>query len=205
MRPAATRTYLLAPRCVVRDATAALLTRAGHRVIGADGDAGVAEAELLAAPADLLLADLRWGCLPLLQLIDRWPAARAPRLVAWLHEQGQEDARHQLPPARLHAWVPAMASSQTLIDTLAQVAEGQRLPPPWGLQADDEMPLLAPLERQLLRDTALGRALAGMAREAGLPARRLAEHRRVLMQRLGLRDVSAVVRFALRHGLIDGV
>jgi len=65
------RLYLFGHRCLVRDALQALLQQAGQQVVGADADPDVADAELLAAPAELLLADLRWGTAPVQALLQR--------------------------------------------------------------------------------------------------------------------------------------
>ena len=69
---------------------------------------------------------------------------------------------------------------------------------------DDGSPLraLTPRQREVLRLVAEGMSTKQVASRLGLSAKTVEAHRGAIMQRLGIRDVPGLVRFALKAGLI---
>jgi DNA-binding NarL/FixJ family response regulator len=200
------RLYLFAKRCVVRDALQALLARAGHTVVGADGDAEVAASELKTAAADQLIADLRWGCAPvlaLLQALEPWP--QPPRCLLLLDERAAVawPVLRTLPEPLVWQWLPPGVSGPGLVQAVADVDEGQRQSAPWRRTRHAGAPALSALERRVLRDSALGQPATEIASALGLTARAVSSCRRHAMDRLGLRDAAMLTRYALRQGWID--
>jgi len=207
--PAMVRIYLFGLRCLVRDAMQVLLQQAGLRVIGADADPEIADAELLSTPADLLLADLRWGLDPvhrLLQSLAQRPLA--PRCLLLLDERQRGDngaALRSLDAAAVWHWLPSDVQRPALLAALADVAQGQRQPPPWRQPSSQPRVRLSPLEREVLQQAAMGHSSAATANALGLPHRTINMYRREAMTRLGLRDSVALARHALREGWTDGL
>lgn len=70
--------------------------------------------------------------------------------------------------------------------------------------ADGDSPLdsLSPRERQVLEGIAKGVSAKEMASELGVHRKTIEAQRRSLMRKLELRDVSQVVMFAIRHGIV---
>jgi DNA-binding NarL/FixJ family response regulator len=62
---------------------------------------------------------------------------------------------------------------------------------------------LTPRQREILRLVAEGETTKGIARHLGISAKTVEAHRAQLMDRLGIRDVAGLVRYAIRTGLVD--
>ena len=79
-----------------------------------------------------------------------------------------------------------------------QVVEGyvQRV----GAGASDDP--LTPRQREVLKRVAEGRSTKEIAFDLGLSVKTIETHRAQIMERLGIRDVAGLVRYALRTGLI---
>lgn len=61
---------------------------------------------------------------------------------------------------------------------------------------------LTPRQREILQLIAEGHTTQAIARMLNISAKTVETHRSQLMQRLGLHDVTGLVRFAIRHGLL---
>ena len=62
---------------------------------------------------------------------------------------------------------------------------------------------LSPRQREVLRLIALGRTTKQIAQELAISVKTVETHRAQLMERLGIRDVAGLVRYAILVGLID--
>lgn len=62
---------------------------------------------------------------------------------------------------------------------------------------------LSPRQRQILKAIAEGRATKQIAFDLGVSTKTVETHRSQIMERLGVRDVAGMVRFAVRTGLIS--
>jgi DNA-binding NarL/FixJ family response regulator len=69
----------------------------------------------------------------------------------------------------------------------------------------DQTPLemLTPRQRQILQLVAEGNSTKDIARQLDLSVKTVESHRGELMDRLDIHDVTGLVRFAIRHGLIS--
>jgi len=79
-----------------------------------------------------------------------------------------------------------------------QVVEGyvQRV----GAGAGDDP--LTPRQREVLKRVAEGRSTKEIAFDLGLSVKTIETHRAQIMERLGIRDVAGLVRYAMRTGLV---
>lgn len=66
--------------------------------------------------------------------------------------------------------------------------------------ADD---LLTPRQREVLRLIAEGMPTKAIGRKLGISVKTAEAHRSQIMERLGIRDVAGLVRYAIRTGLIN--
>jgi DNA-binding NarL/FixJ family response regulator len=69
---------------------------------------------------------------------------------------------------------------------------------------DDPLSLLSPRERQIVRLVVQGRTSAAIGAQLQLSPSTVDTYRSRLMAKLGVHDVTALVRLALRAGLVDG-
>jgi len=63
-------------------------------------------------------------------------------------------------------------------------------------------PVLTPRQIEILRQVAQGASSKEIARALGLSIKTVETHRAQIMERLGIRDVAGLVRYAVRSGLI---
>lgn len=66
----------------------------------------------------------------------------------------------------------------------------------------DDVPL-TPRQREILRLIADGKATKEIAWELGVSAKTVESHRAQIMERLQIRDIAGLIRYAFRHGLSD--
>jgi len=62
---------------------------------------------------------------------------------------------------------------------------------------------LTPRQLQVLRGIAAGKTTKAIARTLGISAKTVETHRSLLMERLSIRDVAGLVRYALRRGIVS--
>ncbi len=67
----------------------------------------------------------------------------------------------------------------------------------------DEVSLLSARERQVLKLLAEGHSIVGIAAKLSLSRKTVETYRERTMEKLGMRDLPALVKFALKHELID--
>lgn len=89
------------------------------------------------------------------------------------------------------AGVPLQAVSETPATRTRAGAPGSR-----------PRPLLSPRQLEVLREIARGTSTKGIAKALDLSAKTVETYRLQLMQRLGIRRVPELVRYALRTGLL---
>lgn len=68
--------------------------------------------------------------------------------------------------------------------------------------ASDPLESLTPRQREVLRLIAEGRSTRDMAKALGVSIKTVETHRAHLMERLGIREVAGLVRYAIRTGLV---
>ena len=74
-----------------------------------------------------------------------------------------------------------------------------------AISARTSLAALSPRQLETLRMVAEGRSTREVAELLGLSAKTVESHRGALLRRLGLHDVSGLVRFAIRMGLVGPV
>ncbi len=68
----------------------------------------------------------------------------------------------------------------------------------------DRLAALTPRQREILQLVAEGHTSKDIAQQLGLSYRTVETHRNQLMKRLGIHDVTGLVRFAVRVGMVTG-
>ena len=72
-----------------------------------------------------------------------------------------------------------------------------------GLQAEEPGPALTPRQREILQLIAEGRSTREIAERLHLSVKTVETHRAQLMDRLDIRDVAGLTRYAIRIGLVS--
>lgn len=71
-----------------------------------------------------------------------------------------------------------------------------------AVDSQSEIPL-TPRQKEILRFIADGKATKEIAWELGLSAKTVESHRAQIMERLEIRDIAGLIRYAFKHGMID--
>lgn len=205
--------YLVDDHLMMRDGLAALLRAAGHRVVGEAADPTVALAEIQKLNPQVLLLDLNLGERSGFELLSELQRRKLEVRTIVLTMSSQP--RHVAEALRLGAmgYMLKGAPSADLLQAVAAVAAGRRHLggevadlAVQGLTARDEQPALASLsarERQMAELVVRGKSSSEIGLLLHLSPKTVDSYRSRLMAKLGVSDVPALVRFAIRTGLID--
>jgi DNA-binding NarL/FixJ family response regulator len=210
------RLLLVDDHAILRDGLRALLSYYPDvEVVGEaeDGFQAIEEVERLAP--DVVLMDIAMPGMNGLEATRRirqgYPETRILVLTQY------DDQRYVLPFLRagVSGYVVKRALGSDLIDAVRAVAKGEsflyptvantvleelRQPLGEGLQAGSP---LTPREQDILRHVAAGETSRQIALVLNLSVKTVEWHRGNLMNKLGLRSVAELVRYAIEHGLAD--
>ncbi len=200
-----TRLFLVEDHELVREGIRAVLEAAGHQVVGEADEPTAAQAGILRSRPELLLLDLHLGSRSGFELLEQLRERQLQLKVIVLTMSDQP--RHVSEARRLGvmAYVRKGSPSREL---LAAVEAVSRSAAPWGDMAwpgADEAAAYGDLsarERQVLAMVARGMTSAAIGEALHLSPKTVDTYRSRLMTKLDLPDVPAVVRWAIREGLI---
>jgi DNA-binding NarL/FixJ family response regulator len=208
-----TRVYLVDDQLILRDGLQALLETAGHEVVGACSDPTQAVAEAQQRQAQVMLLDLglgeRSGFEVLQELKRRDTAVKAVVLTM------SAQPRHVAEAVRLGAsgYVLKDAGAPELLQAIDTVAAGRRFFGPQvadlALQAltsdapTDPFAALSPRERQIVTMVVNGMSSAAIGGQLHLSPKTVDTYRSRIMSKLGVSGLTALVRLAVREGLVE--
>jgi DNA-binding NarL/FixJ family response regulator len=207
------RLYIVDDQLLLRDGLHALLEGAGHTVVGEGAEPTQVVAEAQQRQAELMLLDLglgeRSGFEVLQELKRRGSSVRA--IIVTMSSQ----PRHVAEAVRLGAagYVLKDSGAAELLQAIDAVTAGRRFFGPQvadlALQAlaDDAPPdpfsTLSPRERQIVTMVVNGMSSAAIGSELHLSPKTVDTYRSRIMTKLGVNGVTALVRLAVREGLIE--
>lgn len=205
------RLYLVDDHPIVRESLATLLEGRGHKVVGQSDDLTQALSEIVQLSPDVVLLDLflggRSGLEILAQIIERGLPSRVVVLSSSNNAEQVADAMRRgavayvlkgSPVEDLLSAVGAASFGRTFL-----AKEESALATAGRLRSDVAEDHLSPRERQIVVMVARGASSAQIGEELHLSPKTVDTYRSRLMAKLGLRDVPAVVRWAIRTKLID--
>lgn len=208
-----TRVYLVDDQLILRDGLQALLESAGHEVVGACADPTQAVVEAQQRQAQVMILDLglgeRSGFEVLQELKRRDAAVRAVVLTM------SAQPRHVAEAVRLGAagYVLKDAGAAELLQAIDTVAAGRRFFGPQvadlALQAltsdapADPFATLSPRERQIVTMVVNGMSSATIGTQLHLSPKTVDTYRSRIMSKLGVSGLTALVRLAVREGLVE--
>lgn len=204
--------YLLDDHTLLRDGLRAVLQAAGHRVVGESADPTQALAELRDLGRVVVLLDLHLGQRSGFELLTE--LQRRPLDVRAIVLTMSAQPRHVAEALRLGAagYVLKGSPASQLLEALDAVDKGQRFLGPdvaelavQGLTApgDEALDTLSVRERQIVLLVVQGQSSSEIGRTLHLSPKTVDSYRSRIMAKLATPDVPALVRFAIRTGLID--
>jgi DNA-binding NarL/FixJ family response regulator len=204
--------YLVDDHTLLRDGLRAVLQAAGHQVVGESADPTQALAELRGLGPVVVLLDLHLGQRSGFELLTELQR-RAPEVRAIVLTMSAQP-RHVAEALRLGAagYVLKGSPASQLLEAVDAVDKGQRFLGSdvadlavQGLTApgDGALDTLSVRERQIVLMVVQGQSSTEIGRALHLSPKTVASYRSRIMAKLATPDVPALVRFAIRHGLID--
>jgi two-component system, NarL family, invasion response regulator UvrY len=205
--------YLLDDHALIRDGLRAVLEDAGHRVVGESDHPTPALADILRLQPAVLLLDLHLGQRSGLELLEQLQQRKLAVRTIMLTMSAQ--ARHVAEAMRLGAagYVLKGSSASEVLKAIDTVLAGRRHLGPeaaelavQGLTESTTQQALEGLsvrEQQVLLLVVRGQTSAAIATALNLSPKTVESYRSRLMAKLGVDDVTALVRLAIREGLIS--
>lgn len=206
--------YLVDDHAMLREAFRNVLTSKGHEVVGEAEDPAVALDEIQRLCPDVVLLDLglgkRSGFELLAEMRHRQLSSRVIVVTMMAQARQVADAvRHGACGYVLKggplddlllAIQQVMAGHKHFVGEVAELLAQSVIDPRSDLALLDD---LSPRERQVLVAVARGRSSVEIGEMLHLSSKTIDSYRSRLMSKLGLSDVPALVRFAIRSGLIS--
>lgn len=203
--------FIVDDHALVREGLRTMLEAAGHRVVGEAGAATPALGELVRLQPQIALIDLNLGQRSGLELLAEMQRRHLATRTIVLSMSARP--QHVAEALRLGAagYVLKDASAAELRAAIDAVAQGRRYLGPHeaelaargladrGRGAAD----LSARESQVLVMVARGASSARIGQQLHLSPKTVDTYRSRLMAKLGLDDVPALVRWAIREGLVD--
>lgn len=191
---------------VMREGLAALLGAAGIEVVATARDGREAVQAASRSAPDVALLDLS---MPLLNGIDaiREIRARLPEVrIVVLSMHSDREQVHRALAAGAIGYVLKDAAAADVVAAVRSARLGRPFISPAVAHAGDKgkagpIASLSARERQVLQLVAEGKSSAEIARLIHLSPKSVETYRSRLMKKLGVADLPALVKFAVRHGL----
>jgi two-component system, NarL family, invasion response regulator UvrY len=201
--------YIVDDHAMVRDGLRAVLEDAGHRVVGESDQPTPALADVLRLTPQVLLLDLNLGQRSGFELLERLHQRKgATRTIVLTMSEQPRDVAEAL---RLGAqgYVQKGSSAREVLAAVQAVASGgshigARVAGLAEQRADNEaLAGLSARERQVLLLVVRGHSSAAIGEQLHLSPKTVDSYRSRLMAKLGVGDLPALVRLAIREKLIS--
>ena len=211
MENAPVRVVLADDHVLVRSGLRALVEQvAGYQVVGEAGDGEALLDAVERLHPDLAIVDIQMPHLGGIDALDRIKRSDSPPKVLILSMHSADDYVLRAMRSGADGYLLKDAAASELGRALDALKRGERYLSPKisetlanvSHRLDEPPPSLSPRQREVLRLIARGRATKEIAFELGLSPKTVESHRAQIMERLGIRDIAGLVRYALRNGLI---
>lgn len=205
--------YLVDDHALMRDGLRVVLEHGGHRVVGETGDVGQALVDIPRLTPSVVLVDLSLDLRSGLELLEQLPA-RTPFtryiVLTMLAQPG-----HVVEALRLGAsgYVLKGSPASEVLNAVQRVCQGHRHLGPGVQELADRALTAAPAgglfgllssrERQIVALVVRGRSSAAIGELLHLSPKTVDTYRSRIMTKLEVPDVPALVRLAIREGLIS--
>lgn len=199
-----TRLLLVDDHALVRSGVRAVLeTQPGFEVVAEAAHGREALDILTDRPCDVVVMDVSMPVLDGLEataaLRERWPETR----VLMLTMHGTETYLKRALDAGARGFSVKTAPSGELIAAIELVLKGERFVSPRVLATGIGQDRLTRRQMQTLELIALSYTTKDISKELGISVKTVESHRTALMRHLDLHDLAALVRYAIRMGLVS--
>lgn len=205
--------FIVDDHALMRDGLRLVLEHGGHRVVGEADDMAIALGEIERLRPDVLLLDIHLDRHSGLDLLDKLRGSALPTRTLVLTMSSQ--AWHVTEALRLGV-TGYVRKGSPAVEVLAAVAAVGRNERYLGagveaLAEQDAMPwertgspvdLLSARERQIIEMVVRGQSSAAIGQALHLSPKTVDSYRSRLMSKLEVSDVPALVRLAIREGII---
>jgi DNA-binding NarL/FixJ family response regulator len=206
------RILLMDDHAIVRDGLALLLNgQPGLHVVGASSQGSQAAVLCRRLRPDVVVMDISMPDLNGIEATRQVRQLTPPPAVIILSMHSSSEYLYRSFQAGASGYVLKESAGSELVEAVRTVADGQRYLSPalfsqlWELQTlpPDHSPLesLSPRELEVLQGVVEGHSSAQIALALSLSAKTVETYRSRLMRKLGVKDLPALVRFAILHGL----
>jgi DNA-binding NarL/FixJ family response regulator len=207
------RIYLVDDHVIVRDGLRSMLEAEGHEIVGESAEITQALAEIADLKPQIVLLDLNLKARSGLELLSEMRRRGLPARVLVLTMSSQP--RHVAESLREGAagYILKGSPRSELLRAIQAVSEGRKYlgenTAELAAQAlspdaeSDPLSQLSARERQIITMVVNGHSSAKIGGQLHLSPKTVDTYRGRLMAKLGVRDLPALVRFAIRSGLID--
>ena len=205
--------YLVDDHALMRDGLRAVLEDAGHRVVGEADQPTPALADIIRLQPSLLLLDLHLGQRSGFELLEQIQQRKLAVKTIMLTMSAQ--ARHVADAMRLGAagYVLKGSSADEVLRAIEAVMAGKRYLGQEAAQlavqgltessTSEALASLSAREHQVLLMVVRGQTSAVIAETLHLSPKTVESYRSRLMAKLGVADVTGLVRLAIRESLIS--
>lgn len=198
---------------IIREGLAQLLARHPDLSVVGTGSEGRASLQrILALRPDVAVIDISMAGMNGLEIADQLCSAAPPVAVVILSMHSSPEFVFRALEVGAKGYVQKESAASEIVDAIRTVHGGrrylsadisrlvaQRLPRSGG----NPLELLSRREREILQLVAEGRSSAWIGRTIHLSPKTIDTYRSRLMHKLDLPDVTALVKFALQHGMIS--
>ena len=208
-----TRLYLVDDHQIMREGLRALLESVGHQVLGESADPTEALADLLRLRPQVLLLDLNLGGRSGFELLAELQRRHLPTRCVILTMSAQPRQVAEAMRMGASAYVLKGSPGSDLMSAIDAAVQGKKylgaevadLALQVFTQEEDDNPMstLSPRERQIIAMVVHGQSSAKIGLALHLSPKTVATYRSRLMAKLGVPDVTALVRLAVRYKLVD--
>lgn len=207
-----TRIYLVDDHQIMREGLRALLEAKGHEVMGESADPTEALADLLRLRPDVLLLDLNLGDRSGFELLAEVQRRHLPTRCVVLTMSAQPRQVAEALRMGASGYVLKGSAGSDLLSAIDAAVHGKKHLGPdvadlalqvFTLKDEDPLSTLSPREQQIIIMVVKGASSAQIGSQLHLSPKTVATYRSRLMAKLGVSDVPALVRLAVRHRLID--
>jgi two-component system, NarL family, invasion response regulator UvrY len=205
--------YLVDDHAMMRDGLRAVLEGAGHRVVGEADQPTQALADIVRLVPTVLLLDLHLSHRSGFELLEQLQRRKLSTRTILLTMSAQP--RHVAEAMRLGAfgYVLKGSPSRDVLDAVAAVSEGRKYLglgvaelAVEGLMGDapaSSIESLSAREQQVILLVVRGLTSVAIGEQLHLSPKTVESYRSRLMAKLGVSDLPALVRLAIREGLIS--
>ncbi|MEW6612256.1 MAG: response regulator [Pseudomonadota bacterium] len=199
---------------IVREGLKQMIALAGDIVVAGEAADGYEVLEQVRRQAfDVVSLDMSMPRLSGVDLIKRIKLERSglPILILSMHNEGQFAMRAL--KAGASGYLTKDSDPETLIAAIRKVAVGRKFIDPTLVEevvfetvlSDGQAPhgLLSDREFQIFQLIVSGKGLNDIAAQLSLSAKTVSTYKARLMQKLGVSNNADLVRYALKHGLIE--